>query len=59
MSKEKEIKLSLNEKLQIFLMGFEEALFKRCLVCGQPIKKGWSPQEWADKLEVLIGKTDS
>jgi hypothetical protein len=51
---ETEIKLSRNEKLQLFLMDFEAALFTRCPKCGQLVRKDWSPQKWADKLEQLI-----
>ena len=49
-----EIKLTQNDRLQLFLMDFEAALFTRCTRCRQLIKKDWSPQKWADKLETLI-----
>ena len=54
MTIDKDMELDLNEKLQVFLMDFEAALFQRCKHGGQLIKKDWSPQHWANKLESLI-----
>ena len=42
------------DKLQLFLLDFEEALFKRCPKCRGLIKQNWSPNMWTAKLERLI-----
>ena len=59
MTIDEDIKLTRNDKLQLFLMDFEAALFTRCKKCRQLVKLDWSPQKWADKLEELLpGETN-
>ncbi len=49
-----EVKLTIEEQAQLFLMDFENALFKRCSECGQLKKQNWMPNEWGVKLVEFI-----
>jgi len=50
----KEMKLTLEDEIQLLLMDFEVALWKRCPKCGVYKKQNWNPNEWGKKFLELI-----